>query len=166
MQRSAGAMDRWQRRTIIANCNAQRQSILVTWRHFTASSIESWYPRPAAQRIAFLQAPCRRFLLNSDILGSIADIAYSRSGWITEIKYNRLADGVSCRKVLLRAPVFRASFEQTASTWSFQESLSSTMTPRSRELLTCLALIFLLLSFSVQFFVSRSFVAALPFQRL
>ena len=159
-------MDRWQRRTIIANCNAQRQSILVTWRHFTASSIESWYPRPAAQRIAFLQAPCRRFLLNSDILGSIADIAYSRSGWITEIKYNRLADGVSCRKVLLRAPVFRASFEQTASTWSFQESLSSTMTPRSRELLTCLALIFLLLSFSVQFFVSRSFVAALPFQRL
>ena len=66
----------------------------------------------------------------------MAEAAFSRYGGITERKNARLAVGVSWRKDCLRAPIFRFTFRQTWSTWSFQDRLESTISPSNRVLLS------------------------------
>ena len=53
----------------------------------------SWYPTPAAQRLAFRQTAKRRFLRPAFMLGVKVRAAYSKSGWITDVKNVLLAWG-------------------------------------------------------------------------
>ena len=60
-----------------------------------------------------------------------ATAAYSKSGWITEIRNCRREADVSWRMVRRRTPIFRQIRLWRASMWADQVRFSSTVTPRS-----------------------------------
>ena len=127
--------------TSIANLSAQRWSNGVSDNSLQIGSTSAWRSAPATHRTAFLQRVRRRCFWNSGIFGMHATALYSRSGWITDKKNDLLACRVSCRDDLLSAPILRATFECTASTWADHVRLLSMITPGTREhdtIATCL----------------------------
>ena len=129
---SFGAVCRWQRRTSRANCSAQR-SIALIFRGTRSGAISALQSAIAAQRTAFLHSASRRCFPDTaaDIDGTNATAAYSKSGWITEIRNCRREADVSRRMVRRRTPIFGQIRLSRASLWDDQVRFSSTVTPRS-----------------------------------
>ena len=130
--------------TSIANLSAQRWSNGVSDNSLQIGSTSAWRLAPAAHWTAFLQRV--RMCCFSVELGHIWNARHSTvfkisPGWITVKQNDLLACRVSCHDDLFSAPILRATFECTASTWADRVRLLSMITPRTREhdtIATCL----------------------------
>ena len=89
---------------------------------------------PAVQRIAFLRRPSKQFFCAADMVGTNVEAAYSKSGWITEMKNWRRAVGVSWHDHRQSAPILRAIFQYRWFTCSLHESWSSTIISKKPSL--------------------------------
>ena len=82
----------WRRRSFLLHTSANiagkystiHRSSMVSRNSLRRGITSSWYPTPAAQRIAFRQTAKRRFLRPAFMLGVKVRAAYSKSGWITD----------------------------------------------------------------------------------
>ena len=136
LQMSCGAVPKWHFCTIRASWRAHRCSILDNWSSTSRGPTGHCQVAPAMQRIAFPHRPSKRFFCAADMVGTNVEAAYSKSGWITEMKNWRRAVGVSWRDDRRSAPILQAIFLYRWFTCSLHESWSSTITPRRRACVT------------------------------
>ena len=136
LQMTCGAVPKWHFCTIRASWRAHRCSMLDNRSSTNRGPTAHCQVAPAVQRIAFLHRPSKRFFCAADMVGTNVEAAYSKSGWITEMKNWRRAVGVSWRDDRRSAPILRAIFLYRWFTCSLHESWSSTITPRSRACVT------------------------------
>ena len=91
---NAGADCWWQRRMVVNSCRDQRWDKGVSFKFPISGKTSSWGWTPARHRTAFLQSAINRSCWPVGMNGMVAEAAYSKSGWITEMKNCLLAVGV------------------------------------------------------------------------